>query len=457
MLVRSLDSGFISYVGNKLNYLYHQDQNALREHLASAVIGIAILGIIELSIGLAVISSRGIVLLLGVPADTVGHFQSSAALLVLIVTWVLSGAYLGIVHRLQIPTGFMYQAAWWAMGFQVSQFIAIVIAAVLRFDLLYTSLLFAFVQFAIYVASADYLRRKLPAYYPWWRNGRARTGIRDLGHSMLLTASSFIQQGATNGAVMLISVLSGPAAVPVFTTVRTLTNLWTNVTSVLTAPLLPDVVRYHATGDGKKLLTISEAYWVLVGSVVNAGVLVAYPLIQPLYYYWTNHKVALDKSLLCLLLASVVLTNVGGLLSVYLNGINSLRVVLATSAVRGLFALGLGGLLYFYLGLTGFGLAIMLGEFVSLSIMGAYFTRRELGRHGVHLPFRSLVPIIISTASVDAFLIGEAFHFSLGPQLYPLALLAVTGAAVWGWLRLEPAVKGRLVSLIGDRFIRTAS
>src|SRR5437867_8848993 len=68
MLVRSLDTGFVSYVGNKLNYLYHQDQNVLHEHLASSIIGIAIIGILQFSIGVAAIFSNSIVLL-GVSSD----------------------------------------------------------------------------------------------------------------------------------------------------------------------------------------------------------------------------------------------------------------------------------------------------------------------------------------------------------------------------------------------------
>lgn len=167
MLVRSLDTGFISYVGNKLNYLYHQDQNALREHLASSIRGIAVIGAIQLSIGMAAVFSDGIVLLLGVNSGPASDHRSSLALLVLIGTWALSGSYLGIVHRLMIPTGMMYQAAWWSMGFQVSQFTVIILAAMLHFDMLRTSLLFAFVQFSIYLASAIYIRLKLPAYYPW--------------------------------------------------------------------------------------------------------------------------------------------------------------------------------------------------------------------------------------------------------------------------------------------------
>lgn len=454
MLVRSLDTGFVSYVGNKLNTLYHQDQNALREHLASSITGIAVIGALQLSIGLAASFSDGIVLVLGVTSDPAVDHQSGLALLVLISTWALSGAYLGIVHRLLIPTGMMYQAAWWAMGFQVSHFTGIILAAMLHFDMLQTSLLFAFIQFSIYLASAVYIRQKLPAYYPWWRGVRSRAGIRDLGRSMWLTAGNIIQQGSTNGTVILISALSGPAVVPVFTTVRTLANLWTNVTNVLTAPLLPDIVRYHATGEGRKLVTISEAYWVLVGTAVNLGVLITYPLIEPIYAYWTAHTVVLDKELLCLLLASVVVANVGGLITLYLNGINSLRVVLAASAVRGILSLGVGGFLFYPFGLAGFGIGILGGEILVLLMMGRYFVKRELSRQNVRLPLQSFAPITVSTASVILYLMSEGFGFLFAQYLYPIALLGVVSTALWGWNRLEYDVRTRLVLMIRNLFFK---
>ena len=454
MLICSMNAGFVSYVGNKLNYLYHQDQSALREHLASSITGIAIIGALQLLIGVGATFSDDIVLLLGVTSEPSTAHRNGLALLVLISTWLLSASFLGILSRLLIPTGLMYQSAWWSMGFQSSQFTGLILAAWLRFDMLQTSLLFACLQFAIYSACAFYIRRKLPTYYPWWRGGRPRTGIIDLGRSMWLTASGLIQQGSINGMVILVSALSGPSAVPVFTTVRTLANLWTNVTGVLTTPLLPDVVRYHATGDGQKLVTIIEAYWVLVGTFVNLGVLMTYPLIEPMYGYWTAHTVALDKVLLCLLLAGVVLVNAGGLISLYLNGINSLRVLLSASVVRGILSLGVGGVLFYDFGLAGFGIGILGGELLALLVMGSYFAKCELTLRGARLPLRSLAPIVVNTASVLLFLMTEGFGSPLAQYLYPVALLGVATAALWGWKGLDRGVRIRLVRMIGNLFVR---
>lgn len=452
LLLRSLDTGYVAYVGNKLNQLYHQDTRALREHLSSAVTGIVLIGGLQLMLAVGALVSDRLAAMLGIPGGEASGFLDRLGLLVLIASWVLTGSYIGIVHRLQIPAGLMYQAAWWSMMFQVSQFAAIMIAALMRLDMLQTSILFAMTQVVIYVASAIYVRQKLPAYYPWWQGARVSMGLKDLKHSLMLTVSNLIQQGATNGVVLLVAALAGPAAVPVFTTVRTLTNLWTNVTNVLTTPLLPDVVRFHAKGESYKLVAMNEAYWVLVGSVVNWGVLLSYPLLAALYGYWTGHALALDKTLLCLLLGSVVVTNAGALMSMHLNGINSLRIVLGTSVVRGVLGLGGGALGYGQLGLAGFGLGILAGELAALLMTGHFFVKYELVDKGINMPVAAFAPATLGTGSVLLFLVVEGFGGLLALWVWPIALAGVAAGSTWGWKRLDHDVRARLVVMVTKRF-----
>lgn len=452
LLLRSLDAGYVAYVGNKLNQLYHQDIGALREHLSSAVTGIVLIGGLQLMLAVGALVSDRLATMLGIPGGETSGLSDRLGLLVLIASWVLTGSYIGIVHRLQIPAGLMYQAAWWSMVFQVSQFAAVMAAALLRLGMLQTSILFALSQLVIYVASAIYLRQKLPAYYPWWQGGRASTGLKDLGHSMMLTASNLIQQGATNGVVLLVAALAGPAAVPVFTTIRTLTNLWTNVTNVLTTPLLPDVVRFHAKGEAYKLVAMNEAYWVLVGSVVNWGVLLSYPLLATLYGYWTGHALELDKTLLCLLLGSVVVTNAGALMSMHLNGINSLRIVLGASVVRGVLGLGGSALGYRQLGLAGFGLGILAGELVALLMTARFFVKYELAEKGINMPVGAFAPATLGTSSVLLFLVVEGFGGLSAIWVWPIALAGVAAATTWGWKRLDHDVQARLVGIVTKRF-----
>jgi len=447
MLLRSLDGGFAVYVGNKLNYLYHQDLSQLRQHLSSATAGIVLISSAQLMLATSILMFQPLAAMLGMSGDHAGDLMTKLGLLVLISSWVLTGSYLGIVHRLLIPAGLMYQAAWWAMGFQVTQFAAIMVAATLRLGMLPTSVLFALSQLTIYVASAYYVRYKLPDFVPWRQGFRLRTGLSDLGQSLLLTASNMIQQTTTNGAVLMVAGLAGPIAVPVFTTVRTLTNLWVSVTTVLTTPLLPEVVRIHAKGEVHKLVSINQAYWVLVGSVVNWGTLLAYPLLPFVYDSWTRHAVTLDKSLLCFMLGGVGLANAGALMALHLNGINSLGIVLSASVARAVLGLGVGALGFRYLGLTSFGLGYLGGELVATLLTGRYFVRQELAAKGSQLPAGAWGPALLGTGSALVFFIGAGFEWWSFGWSWSVALAGVALGSAWGWRTLESSLRDRFTSL----------
>jgi O-antigen/teichoic acid export membrane protein len=448
LILRSLDGGFVSYVGNKLNYLYHKDTGALREHLASAVAGIVVISALQLILAGATLLFDPLASMLGVAYDQRDGRMSQWGLLAMMISWVLTGSYLGIVHRLFIPAGMMYQSAWWAMLFQVSQFAVIMLAALSHLGMFTTSILFAVSQIVCYVTSALYIRRKLPQFYPWLHGVNRRLGLRDLAHSVFLTGSNIIQQGAFNGMVLMISALAGPAAIPVFTTVRTLTNLWTSVTTVLTTPLLPEVVRLHANGEVTKLAAISRAYWALVGSAVNLGALMFYPMIPYLYGMWTGHAVVLNQPLLCLMLAAVVVANSGALMALHLNGINSLKIVLATSLVRGVLGLGCGILGFRLFGIASFGVGILTGEVVATVMTGAYFVEHELVRNGLRFSRMAFGPVTLSTGSAVAFFVGSGLGWWPGPWSWSLALCSVAAASLWGWNTLDLDLRGRLTSMV---------
>jgi O-antigen/teichoic acid export membrane protein len=447
MLLRSLDGGFTAYVGNKLNYLYHRDVDALHEHLSSAVTGIVIISALQLILAAGTLMFGPLAVAIGIPAAQGETLAAPLGLIVLMASWVLTGSYLGIVHRLQIPAGMMYQAAWWAMAFQITQFAAIILAAILKLGLLQTSLIFASTQIVVYVASALYIRRMLPDFYPWLRGTNLRLGLQDLSHSLLLTSSNIIQQSAVNGTVLVVSALAGPVAVPLFTTVRTLTNLWTSVTTVLTAPLLPEVVRIHAKGEVHKLAAINEVFWVLVGSAVNGGALLLYPLIPLLYGQWTAHAVILDKSLLCLMLASVVAANSGALMALHLNGINSLRIGLGTSLVRAVLGLGGGALGFRFWGLSSFGVGILAGELIATLMNGRYFLEHELAQKGLKLSANIFGPVTLSTGSTMLFFVGSAFGWWSDRWTWVVAMSIVASSSIWGWRTLDPLLRSRLASL----------
>lgn len=450
MLIRSFDAGYIGYVGNKLNYLYHYDKRRLRMHLASAVTGVVIIGVFQLILVTTISLSTSFGNFLGL--SVIAESQPALPLLAMIGSWALTGSYIGILHRLMIPSGLMYQAAWWTMAIQIGQFSAVMIATVLKLGILHTSLLFALAQSAIYVGSALYLKKKLPEYYPWWKGGNIPTGLQDLAKSMILATSNFVQQFSNNGLVLLVAALGGTVAVPIFTTVRTIANLWGNITNVLSSPLLPEVVRFHATAQPQKLLEVNKVYWVVVGSMVNFGVLLSYPLIAPLFGYWTLNIVNLDQPLLCCLLSAVCIKNAAAVMDMHLYGINRMGIGLITALLRGTCGIGLGYTGYQYIGLTGLGMGIFIGEISAGIVTCYYFFKSEIIEKNVNIKISLFGPVLLGIGSVIIYLVSSGFALASEAWTWPVTFVCVAISTIWGWTDITASTKERLKTILKSRF-----
>jgi hypothetical protein len=215
--------------------------------------------------------------------------------------------------------------------------------------------------------------------------------------------------------------------------------------------LLPEVVRIHAKGEVHKLAAINQAFWVVVGSAVNWGALFTYPLIPFLYGRWTAHAVGLNRPLLALMLASVVVSNAGALMALHLNGINSLRIVLGASVARAVLGLGVGALGFRLLGVSSFGVGILAGELAATLMTARYFVKHELAGNGLRLPAAAFGPVTLSTGSALLFFVGSALGWWSGGWSWLTALTAVTAASIWGWRTLDPESRTRLASLATRR------
>jgi O-antigen/teichoic acid export membrane protein len=437
LVIRSLDSGYIGYVGNKLNILYHEDAEALRTHLGSAAVGVVVLGGLQLSLAVGVVQFDVLANHLGVQALATDHRTGLLGLLLMTVSWVLTGSYLGIVHRLAIPTRLMYEAAWWSMAFQIFTAGALMAAAVMRLGLLQTSALFAGSQALAYVISALYFRRRLPEFVPWLQGLNIQRGLSDLAHALVPTASNMVQQGQNSGMVLMVSSLVGPAAIPVYTTLRTLSNLWTNVTNAIAAPLLPEIVRFHVHRDADKLAATEEAYGAVAGTLVNFGILFAYPLLPWVYTLWTRGTLALNHELLCLMLAGVAVVNAGALREVYLTGINKTGAILATATVRLTSSLGIGWALYGSMGLVSFGLGLLTGEILAVIVTSLVAHRTS--------SWGRIPPSTWGAAVVVSFLSIEGFHLATSHWLWPAAVLALAASSASSWWRLDEALRARIL------------
>jgi O-antigen/teichoic acid export membrane protein len=450
-LLRTLDSGFTAYVGNELNLSYHRDPLELRKTLASGLCGSIVVGSLQLFAGGLIAASGSLSDLLGVPEEVAREGRAALALGVLLVGWVFMGPYLGIVHRLLVPAGMLYQATWWLMAVQIVQTASLIAAVASGCSITEASVVFSVAQLGIYVASAFYIARKLPEYFPWWKHPSWVRGLRDFGRSLVMVGANLMTQTGSSGLVMLISSGLGAAVVPVFTTVRTIANLWTMLGNVLISPLLPEVVRYHAQRDGRRLVAAFQAQSLIASCAVNLSILACFPFLDELYRRWTGGRIALDAPLLSCLLLSAAISTPAALITHYLAGINQLRAVTAIFAARGLVPFGIGLALLPALGVTGIGVAVAVGEVAGPVCLGLLHFRRQLDALGTRADPSAWAPIALGTSTVAVFLVAEATGGPGGGAAYAAALVGALVSAVWGWRRVDAEVRERILRLLRRR------
>lgn len=445
-LIRTIDSGYTTYVGNRLNILYHKNQYEMRKVLASAIWGILFLCILQVAILICLYYSNRFNLLVGDKQLSTG-VNVVFILLMMTVIWMSTCAYIGILHRLLVPVGLMHQQLWWMLVLQVAQSVAIIIAAYCQMTIFSAALLFSISQSLVYITSGVYIRTQIPEFYPWVCGGDFKTAFDELKKSIPMSINGIVQQLGNSGLVVLVASVLGAAMVPVYSTMRTFSNLWTTVSNIVSAPLLPDVVRFHSTSEPHKLFQVNQVHLLLMG-VVNLSLLLIYPLISFIYIFWTHHKLEFNHSLMSLLMASVALFSINSLFNVFLTGLNSSKYLVVSGIVRGALVLLVSELLMSSCGIAGIGWGVLAGEAVLMLLNDVIFMPLEMKKiGGGHLKiftwrsYLSFSPVII-------FMIATAIMKSISIIFYILSVAVTIFGLYFSWENLNSNLKLRILQTL---------
>jgi O-antigen/teichoic acid export membrane protein len=447
-LLQTLDLGHQNYVGNELNIQYHSAHDRFRHTLASSLRVAYFLGSLELIVALIVIASGALPSALSATPELISEQYLSEGLVILLCAWAILGSPGGLIVRILVPAGLYFESQWFGVLMRVSQAAAVILAAVLGGGLFSAALAFGISQTTVGLLSLAYVKRRLPAYYPWWRGGHWRTGWEGLRRSLALTANGVIQQLANSGIVVLVAAAFTAASVPTFTTLRTVANTALAVTTILISSILPDVVRFHATRDPQKLDGALDSHWLLSGLLVNGGIVLLLPFLEPLYAIWTRGKVSFDGSLLLCLLASTSLVNFGSGLNAYLSSINDLRSQFLVATTRVVVLLVVTVAFGNSLGIVSVGVGSAVAEIGASVILPLAFARRRLGEMGLALPLRNWRLALVPPAAF--ILVSFTTHVS-GVGLAWIAacfLPFVCVTYLLHWRRIDHNVRARLWSLL---------
>lgn len=442
-LLQTLDLGHQNYIGCQLNVQFHTNLQQSRRTLGSSLLIAYLLGLVEMCISLLLIFSGKIALFLNVSPQVVAENHLALGLFLLMSMWLVFGSVGGLVVRVMIPGGMLYESQWLGIALRFAQFLSIVIVAISGGSLLAACLTFAIIQSLLALFSFWYIKRELPQFYPWWELASWRDGLRGLQKSLVLTFNSIGQQFANNGLVILISMLFTAAVIPSFTTLRTLTNTAGTVTSIFIMALSPDMIRFHAFRETEKLDSIFNANWFISGLCVNFGIILVLPVIETVYRFWTKGLLAFNPALFLMLIVAISLTNFGAGLTMYLQGINDLRsqTVITLTRTGVLFLAGYG--LSDYYGILSIGIGCVLAELFASVALPVFFVTKQLSELSTHLSPRHVtlaaMPPVLLVLTGSVIMLNQMDLEVITLVLMPV--LVVVYCVNWKMLNMDVRVR----------------
>lgn len=442
-LMRTLDLGHQNYVGNEFNKLFHTNKDEAKKAIGSGVRIAYLLGFIELSVYL-------LVLLSGIHKQVTGialeEYPIAPGLLSMLFVWMAVGSVSGILVRMIMALGRYSRSIYLNMISKVFEILAMLACAyyntsinMLCYVLTIVSLLYTLLLFYD-------IKKQMPEFYPWWQTGSWKQGFAALSKSIILTVNNFIEQFNNMGLILLISKMLGPLLVPVFTTIRTISNTVVQATSLVLTPLSPEITRYYATNDHNKISKVVDTNWFISGLLVNLPFVILTPFVSYLYAIWTKGKLPFDPQLFFSLTLSVSVINFGRSYLTLLTGINALKSLLLLTISRFVLFFGIGYVCVQWQGLAGIGLAILFAEIISSVILPYLLFHKKIDA-------ASTFGTVQIMALLQTVLLAAYFTVYRQTSINPILLLVIFTAGIFAisakqWTMLDTEVKSRLLKLV---------
>jgi len=449
-LIKTIEIGHQNYVGNEFNKWFFLDKKAAYKILGASFWISFFLGFFEFILFTTfLLYCSGFIF-----GDlSITHFQDpllKVSLLFYVFIWSVLGSIGGLLVRIILPIGLFAKTTNLSIISKVSELFILLLLVLLKFDLSVVFFGLGVINLIYSLIVFNYVRKVLPEFYPWWISVDWKLGFRNYLKSVILTLNAFADQFNSSSIIILINQKLGVLLLPVFTSIRTLTNVVLQVTSMVTNPLSPELIRFHSRGEKEKLCHVIETNLFVGGLLVNIPFLLVAPFVEFFFNWWTSGKLEFDYSLYYVFTVSIVFVNFGRSYLSYLSGINDLANMSLISISRVIVSIGLSLLLMSRFGLLGIGLAILASEILSSFVLPVFIVSIKLYASYTYFInknlFLSFLQVLFLSIYYTVYLYIPTLHVLAYIVILPLMFLS----SYFQWQLLDAEVQKRLVSVINE-------
>ncbi|MDR0606128.1 MAG: hypothetical protein LBG80_17750 [Bacteroidales bacterium] len=412
-MVRAINVGQLNYSSNviNMNYAINKDITSQVELAKNANI---IMGGIQLIIILILMIPDLLSFLLRESCQTVLDFHLSHSLLFLATSFILYQYCSLFLLRMFEPIGkinitIKYQT--------IGEFIDFVSTAMFFFmtkSILWTAI-GTFISMSIYCVFIIAVVYKNIPFAPKFRDLIDITnGFCNIKKSFILTISFLIEKLNDIGLNLFVTRSYNTQTVPLFNTLKTVTNSTMRISYAMVIPIMPEMQKYYVKKEGYKMQSIIYKYWMVSTIVILITITVLCPFIPKIYTIWTVGKIEYNNILMFYLFLAVIVQSLAMIVVEILKKTNLIRRILFYNVLKVVTVIAIlftGGFLH---KVEYIGIALLSGEVLALAFIFVTVEKRVMP------PFA-----IIALQTVAIGLFATAFYLYINAIVsYLLFILA---------------------------------
>ena len=356
----------------------------------------------------------------------------------------------GLAGRAVAPYGYFPRMTWWQTYLGLVGTITSAVAVAAGADLLETAACTVLASLVFNVPIHVDLWKMLSRHgirpiRPDWK-----AGFRNFTHSVAIALTTVLDIFRQQGVRVLLSSTIGISGMTAFATTRTMSNLSLQGIGTITAPVMPEIMRFLRERDAERTNAIIGFVWALA-VIALAPVLIVFQWIMPVVYHvWTRGKIGFDPMLFGLFSISLLIFALARPLIAILQGNNLLKVQLYISIGNSIIAVA--GILMFtgVFGVSGAATALLVAE-LAATALSAFFAKRWLDRNHIRFPWE-LLYVALTSIAVAAVAILSMVEFQKQITLI-LAVSMVVNCAIAAvfYRRLPPLAVAKVRGLFRRR------
>lgn len=414
-IVLFLSDGYLRYVVNQYNLLYHTDEAA-----AARVLRAGISFLIVLSLLLCGCITLSFLVFPSLSALVFDTDNSLFAYLPFCLVVYLLAACVQNIQRLYAATKEVKGLVWHNIVLEVLLIVCELLALggliLKNYDFKVVMLADSGMITLVAIMYFIHLYRQYPLS-DILAPQSIREGAAQFKKATKLYASNFFEKLTTDGLVLLLSFFRfDKAAIALFATVRTLVNtplLAQNLLLNTYTPELQKQISLHSSSSLEQLLSFIR---LRLGLFFCLGILCCLPFYQPLFDYWTKGKIVLDKYFMVTMLIMAVFNLYGLSITFILKGVNALPQLFRLMLLKTL--LLLIGFVWARQDILNIAIVLALVEllssiFILPMLLNAYRVQHQL-RVSISKYYLQFVPYLLTILLLLVYIMGSyLFDFKL--------------------------------------------